>query len=557
MSSSSGLAVARSSGFGSRSRAWVLLLGASAACFNGKDEQSASNPPPGNPNLVASPASETRMEYMPLVGSSHTQGVVVVAYNDLNGVIDPSDTLIIGGTEGGVSYSYDRGASWTRGAKIRVPSGCATSNPTCLKYLLGDPWLATDGTTMFYSSMGSTIVGGLVNTVVVSSSTDGAAWTDPQIVAHTADFPCDTTNCAHIDKPSISRTPFGGTTAVAYVEGHETTPADKRIRIATSNNNGPYGAPQALEADFGYSIPVPCSTCYQHNPIIRLTSLRTGFLAYMEKQVTPNPTADQLTMTVLQLLRTCQPFGGPCTTWKARPIYRADSVVIHDLLAGAPDSANPSAPSLPWHDSIPVGFDVGAGPGVGNTGDHLYLTYRADQTNSFGNQVSMVHVADCRFAEDNCSLDPSGGLVGWRDQNFYDLLGGQLQPTVRATDENENVAVAWYQQAFAATQTAPPVDSLTVFSLFSTSGLDAIDGRFNLQATLPFLYLPCPLGNAYWGDYFSSVLIPGATTVITNPGGSSITTPYMVTAHADSAGGCARGIGLSNVNDQHVQSVVW
>lgn len=87
--------------------------------------------------------------------------------------------------------------------------------------------------------------------------------------------------------------------------------------------------------------------------------------------------------------------------------------------------------------------------------------------------------------------------------------------------------------------------------------MNSLGGVFDLQQPAATRYLPCPrLLNHYWGDYFDSIVIPGTTYGFPTDIGIPFSTPWMITAHADSRYGCELQ-SIDRVQEQHVEAVVW
>lgn len=515
-----------------------LALVAVAACTDvASYDQNASTP--GQPP-DGFPRSETRLGFLPTVGPD---GLVGLVYNDFSGFFSGVAEVLPRPNLNGYSYSTNAGQTWTRGL-LPLDPACDVTLGTCVAGMAGNPWIAFDrNVLLYYSSLGGTRIinptdpakrGLPFDAVVVGFSANGVAWTYPRVAALTLDHDtCDPIGfCQTVDKPSLDAVPSA--TVVAYLL-YAPALASDALWLSTSDFGGAW---HQQELTFSPSAPqLPPGYVFQ-NPIVRLVDARTGFLAWLERPRLPVGVFDYY-IRVARIARTTG-------DWVGTVIYQNDNVQLFPFADGANGTQ--------WRDNIPVSFDIG---NVGNPlGPHLYVAFRKRERRALDSlPVSQVHVDDCPAAS-QCSVN-----AGWRDTNFYSVVGAsgdQLQPNVSAFDGNESVAIVWYQQLSAGFGEFPLPDARqTVFGTYSTDGLNTRGFRLELQLPAPIRYHACPTTQYYWGDYFDSLLIQNRTYHADIPGFNlPITTPWIVTAHADSRGGCELQ-GPTVARDQHVEAVVW
>ncbi len=545
----------------------IVAMATASACTNSAVESNASDP---QGTVQGYPASEPSMLFLP--GTVRfPEGVTLAAYNDLSAFFLSGSTTVLrdNATAAGLSYSTDGGLHWLRRGPLPPDTGCGASSGNCIVGLDSDPWLAFDGTTAFYSMIGWTKKVEHVGfqdfryselALAVATSADGIDWT-PFTVAYKVPL-TDT-----MDKPSISA--IGETAVAAFVQDTAATNvADQnfsRIRLVASTFIAPFPPGWFSEEVVHESL---CAGCSLQNPVIRLTSPTTGFLAYMVLKPIMNSGDDLVDLKILRLTRSINLADpGGFTPWSSVLVYERDNVQIHPL-----HRANPNGGNGTWRDGIPMSF------AVGTNGDHLYIAYTGLRNRPDDDtMVSSAQLDDCpHFGNGGiCGVGSDGTTFGWRHWDFYSPFvseqnnlvpsGDQLQPSVSASRSSEGVVLTWYgQQSDGFSGTVPQADDrrLAVYGIFSNDGLASGPvGPFDILETDP--YLPCTTANGYWGDYFGSVVIPGRVFhgTLGFPGGSqnvlnNVPYPWIVTTHTDSRLGCTTA-NVPVVFDQHLESVVW
>jgi hypothetical protein len=479
------------------------MLLAATACNNPVIDNNASDPTGG-----FYWASETSVVHL-RVG---TEDRIVLAYNDQEGHQRLDGTYLPNPSAAGLSLSTDAGRTWRKLPNIPANSSCTT--PGCIKALRADPWLATNGSVVNYSFLGSTI-GFLAapESIVVAISTDGESWSQPltalQRMGH------------DIDKESISMS--GDTSAIAFVDIRDPV-GSSRIGIATSDSSG---IAWTDGGDLDVPLTGPEATRYPQTPVIQLVSPTEGYIAYIGFVSGIN------NQYAIHVVRVTRAIGA--TSWSiAGELFRRTGISYQPSI-----SAGPGIPNL--GDGIPISFAAVKRP----EGTRLYLTWREDNSEAVRSKAKL---ADCLEASPGaCSNTP------WRIRELDASRGLQLQPSVTA-HPNGTVAVAWYQGYYDLNGSL-----LRIFTngVYSTDAGNTLSIIYDLRPT-NIDWSPCPRATGYYGDYWSSVIVPGLSY-----GGR----PWIVSAHTDSTrstntapirNDCtsfASGGGL--VYDHHVQAVVW
>lgn len=207
-------------------------------------------------------ASETTMVHFRFAG----QDRLALGYIDQESFQRLDGTLLPRPTAAGLSLSKDAGRTWTKLPPLQTdPPSC--TGPTCVRALIADPWIATNGTFLNYAFMGSTIgFGSQTDTFVVSLSSDAENWTQPIVAVQRLGH--------QVDKDSISMS--GSTSAMVFTE-LRTPQNNSRLGMATSESNGALG--WVDQGDL--IVPVATSLDWPHSPLIQLVSQTEGYIAYV------------------------------------------------------------------------------------------------------------------------------------------------------------------------------------------------------------------------------------------------------------------------------------
>ena len=509
-------------------------------------DNNASNPAP-SPSLTYLWQSETSVVGFHKVTSTAREDRVLVGYNDLSGFDADNSGIPVVKTSpsfAGLSLSRDAGRTWSRRTfpAFATPDACGT--PPCATALLGDPWLATNGSRILYTNIASTRAPTITNgqtdfsddSIAVFWSDDGGdTWSPPQI-AFTAAF------AEKPDKESVSM--LGATAVIVHRGGGN-------LQISTSDDEGASWSPEIF-------VPVLIPGLAIHDPVVVLTdgvSLKgqftatEGYVAYLGTPVVLSGGNQIYAARITRITRAVND-----TNWSSEftDAFGRDTLSVN--------YAPPGGLGRSWYDGIPMRFVVG-----GTSGHHLYIAYRERDANS---GLDAVLVADCEdVPTGTCHFDSTAvNNVGWRFTSFATPVvrgqtfvpgGAEFQPDVAV--RGNTVAVTYYQR-FATSGAS------TAFTgWYSTDGggtyhpgsvpVGGYDLRPNGGAAVPCPGAPDKNrgGAGYYGDYHGSTILP--LTFPLEGGGS---TPRIVTAFADSAGGCAFEPGSTSFfQDQHVRAVAW
>ena len=511
-------------------------------------------------------ASETSLAW-----ASASSGRLLVAFNDEQGAseIDPNDPtklrgirpgsrticagticqrIWIGQTLAGLSHSDDRGHTWTRDLPLQ-PSRPDCANPPCATLIEGDPWLATDGSEVLYSELAAVAPFGQVATgshavnavVVFRSRNGGVTWSEPRAVAH--DPAMDTAFGSPVlrgpvvrDKPSISMA--GGTSVVAYVKlptaGTPSTDDQNEIRLATATGG---------DFDFWGPEETVFSTPTQEfqNPIVRLVDATHGYLAFEKASLSGLSAAE---VSIVRIHRGTLP--SQQYLWFLDGTARTRRLDLDDQLVPGGPASSPRR----WDDSLPMSFDVG-----GPSGHHLYVAFRTREKNCTADTRSCSAV----FVEDCGSHNPVGRRRG-RRAALHKLPVDHCQPVEsawKATSANVSAARAGdgVAESHPGTSRLSYADT-RIFFRGARSGDGAGSWVEPLSLRSRPVYDPCPSAAVrettsdgrdfhYFGDYQASFVFPAGAGA----------TPSVVSAYADSRGGCVAQGDLTY--DQHVQVLAW
>lgn len=514
-----------------------------------KPDGNISNPAAGNSPIEVginrNRASETRLLWV------ESTGLVVAAYNDESGVIritygDTFDViqpgfikttnklLYFGPSVAGLSVSYDRGITWKRiGVQQPAIIPVICHAPRCVEILGGDPYLATDGTTVLYTNLAVVAAAPVdpntdpaVNGIAVLRSLNGG-------VNFLAPVPAVDLGAsgATADRPSVAMA--AGTGVVAYTRKgggflHGV------VELATSDD-GKYETwdpPQTLPPLSG-----DAGSPFHRSPIVALVSPLLGYVAYVRDFGVSQGIIDA-DFRVARLTR-----GATGQPWMIAPVYRGSFVKFDAVYPGSNVWPDRSGNRRDVDDAFPISFEVG-----GASGRHLFLAYRR-----FDNSRSHVLVVDCDDGGSGCTGDEVTGT--WRPANFVGTIDfAQYTPVVNAPPGSDEVSVIWYE----VTDPNPSDPRIDVFGVFSQNGGTSWSVRTSLSPPMDALapwracatpYLRGPVSGHYYGNYNGSAIIPPGPEI---PIGGAA--PWIVSAHTFSST-CEMHQNVTF--DQHVRGVVW
>ena len=326
-------------------------------------------------------------------------------------------------------------------------------------------------------------------------------------------------------------------------------------------------APLALvTSDYGGYLWTPITTFnppgIYNQPIVKLVSPTQGFVAY---EVAGNGSYG---IEIDQIYRYAMP-GGVYSSWSSHEEFHVSGLQTRQL--------EPGALNRQWNQFDPISFDVG---GTASNGDvaHLYLSYPLSSSSGVDRLIlwDCVEEATPTVLAARCGTTDSGAPNGnWRMQRVAPpgsiAPGDQLVPNVVASIGSQAMGITWFSRTstVAATTTSNPADStISIFGTYSTDEANHFQGTWDVRPN-HVAWTPCPsLGGTPSGesanmtpgvytDYNGSALLPVTIDQATSSATSFIPSnaPAIVTAHADSAGGCVNN--NQSEFDLHVQAAIW
>lgn len=509
---------------------------------------------PGNAPQHDFAANETSLAY------SASSDLLFCGYNDQAGakmLVGP-DTIansLSNPTLAGLSYSKDRGLSWTRVGTLPPTPNCGDAN--CPTGLRGDPWLAADGQNVVYVNLAMTdpnpdfgddathTPGSPISGIAYAhSSNGGKSFLAPASVNfHLAAFvPGGLKGAVVVDKPSVDI--LGDVAVIAFDEPQ--VPGDQGIHFVTSVDGGlTFPISDALASDFPPGTPLLLRV---GSPLVKLFSPSSGYIAYLANQI-DNMDGSATASPEIARIDLTDP-SNPALGWTATKVFALSVPTrFQNRVRGGQ--------SREWRDVVPTSFAVGTAHinligGGSIDAPHLYYAFHEfDGTAA----QDVVVLWDCIDALANGCAVQSSGEPGpaWRVRTFAPNLpqaqvgGPELQPSVAALRGTATVALEWYQGTTRALTL--PIWNIGVFS---TNGGDTFTPQSNLRAEFAnSAYVPCPsfAGDAAghsFGDYVGTIILPFALNRAGNP--------WLVTTSGYSNHCLARG---NITDDQIIQALVW